>query len=662
MGSLPKPMHISQLRTLCLLATYSLTAFSATPQFSTRQDIAIGFQRLSVIVTGDFNGDGKLDIATTDLYEQRIVVYLNTGNGTFAPPLATTLQIANGTGALLVGDFNEDGKQDLIVSLTPGPQDTQSDMFLAGKGDGTFQQGVILPGSYAFEAAVAVDLNHDHHLDFVEAANGMFNRYLGDGTGNFQMQTLTVNPLHGDSYLAVASADFNGDNNPDLLVAGQLDKVIYYLPGNGDGTFGAASALNSPSIQSPGTLAVADFNGDHHPDLLTGAGNNALVSFGNGDGTFQLAASQIHRLALPPYKTIVAEMSTPLVGAADMDVDGSVDVVAIDERASTLNLFLNDGSGTFPQTTPDFTASLDAATNRMQLVDINGDGLPDIILSNFSTNKISVFLSIRSQITPTITLTTGANQQLIGTPLTFTAKATGLPISSPTGTVTLLDGMNSLGQQTLNSSGQAIFTLAGLTSGQHSLSVSYAGDQYDSPAASAILVENVTDFQIALASTSQTVTRGSTAIYTLNLTPIAGLTGSATFSCTGLPSGSTCTTSSVALNGQPASATVTVTTSSTHAQAEPARTRLSTLASVSLATLLFVPLVRRRRLLPSHLAMLALCLAFLGTISGCGGGSSTSTSSTTSSTPTTTSFTITGSVTQGAVTVSRPVMATLTIN
>ena len=649
-------------RTLCLLATCSLPAFSAPPQFSARQDIATSFQRLSAFAVADFNGDGKLDIAVTDRGDKRIVVYLNSGNGTFLAPISTTLQITNATAGIAAGDFNGDGKQDLIVSTQPGVTDTQYDLFVSGNGDGTFTQGATLPGSHGFISAAVADLNHDSLLDVIEGANGMLNIYLGDGRGNFQMQTLTANPLHGDAYLFVASGDFNHDNNTDFVVSTLQDKLIYAFSGNGNGTFAPPTTLSSSTIQSPQSLAVADFNGDNNQDLLLGAGNSALILLGNGDGTFQLSPSQIVSLVLTSPPAILPNVLPPLVAAADMNGDGTIDAVVQDSFTNTLNLFLNSGTGRFPQTTPDFTASLDASTNEIQLADLNGDGLPDIILSNYSTNKISIFLSIRPQVTPTVALTASGNQQIVGTPLTFTAKATGLPISSPTGLVTLLDGSNSLGQQTLNASGLATFSLAGLTSGQHSLSISYAGDQYDSPAASTTLVQNVTDFQIALASPSQTVAAGSTATYTLNLTPIAGLAGSATFSCTGLPSGSTCTAPPVALNGQPASATLTVTTSASHAQATPPASRLSTLASLGLASLLLLPLVRgRRRTLP-HLAAVALCLALSGVISGCGGTSTASTSGTTGSTPATTSFTVTGSVTQGAVTVSHPVTAALTIN
>ena len=132
-------------RSVCVFALCAVPALASTLQFKPRQDINTNFQHLTGLTVGDFNGDGKPDIAVTDNSTKQVVVYLNTGNGTFSSPIITTIQMgALGAGAIVAGDFNEDGKLDLIVATIGG---LQANILLAGNGDGTFTQGQTLPGS-----------------------------------------------------------------------------------------------------------------------------------------------------------------------------------------------------------------------------------------------------------------------------------------------------------------------------------------------------------------------------------------------------------------------------------------------------------------------------------------------------------------------------------
>jgi hypothetical protein len=644
-------------RVVRLLALFAIPALASTPQFNPRQDINTNFQRLSGLAIGDFNGDGKLDIAVCDVLGKQIVVYLNNGSGSFSAPISTTLQIsADGVGSIVVGDFNEDGKQDLIVGTVAGPQ---ADIFLSGNGDGTFTQQQVLPGSFGFFSAAIVDINHDSHLDLVAGGNGTLYVSLGDGHGNFTLQPF-ADQGPSDAFFGVIAADFNNDKNVDFLATAFNENSLRYFSGNGDGSFSAPSPLSSSDIFSPQFLASADFNGDGKLDLLVGSANIASIVVGNGDGTFQLNASQVFTLPLPPAVSGPVVISPPVVAAADMDGDGKMDAVTADSFTNSLNIFINDGTGTFPQSAPDFTASLPAGSNQLQLADLNGDGLPDVIVTNYITQNISIFLSVRQPATPTVSLTSSSAQPLTGTPLTLTTRVTGVAAFTATGAVTLLDGSTSLGQQTLDASGQVIFSISNLATGQHALSASYAGDKNYLPATSSTVPESVTDFQLALSSSSQAVSPGTTAAYSLSLTPVAGFAGNVTFTCTGLPAGTACVATTATLNGQPTATTLNVTTTAAneiHADAgRPHVIETATLSLISILLAAFLP--RRSRTLP-RLAMLLVAFVGAGLFAGCGGaGSQTSGGST----PVTTSFAIIGSTTQGGQTISHQVSATLTVN
>jgi hypothetical protein len=237
-----------------------------------------------LMLAGDFNGDGKSDLAVLDNNGNGFQVLMGRGDGSFGAPVDTPLSYS--VLSFAVGDFNKDGKTDLAV--TTGYNSSPFVNIFLNNGDGTFSQGmqyVIYPNSYVSVA----DVNGDGNPDLiVVAATGYGSPYnllvfLGNGDGSFK------NPIFGpsDNYTSEAVAgDFNGDGKLDIAVG--TSSGVAFLAGNGDGTFGT-QVYSNPGFQLSGSLIASDFNDDHKLDLAARTNFNysgGMVMSGNGDGTF----------------------------------------------------------------------------------------------------------------------------------------------------------------------------------------------------------------------------------------------------------------------------------------------------------------------------------------------------------------------------------------
>ena len=332
-------------------------------------------------VAADLNGDGRLDLAGP--FQNSAAIMLNNGDGTFQPKVQ--YPVAGQTQDVAAGDFNSDGRVDLVVTINT-PQISLS--LLLGNGNGTFGAAINFPNTSGFDSpdVIATDLNNDGWLDAVLlhtiacftapcVAAEVITVMLGNGNGTFQTRDLAA-PQHMH---AMAEGDFNRDGIRDLAIGSENTK-LHILLGVGDGTF-----VRQPEITLiPGgdlfsacnDVDVADFNRDTIQDLVVplGNGNGNVVLLGNGDGTFRQSARITENAVNSPLNLAVA----------DFNLDGSQDIARAmgDGSFGLVEIANGNGDGTFQAPVRYLRPPDRSSLGGVFIIasDVNNDSRPDIAL------------------------------------------------------------------------------------------------------------------------------------------------------------------------------------------------------------------------------------------------------------------------------------------
>jgi Flp pilus assembly secretin CpaC len=298
----------------------------------------------SALVTGDFNDDGFPDIAVTDAANNRVLILLGNGDGTFQTPVS--YPTGSKPVALVAQDFDGDSQPDLaIVNQADGTVSILLGNTVNGKQDGTFGTvpghplalGVgVLPTSIA-SAAFNTTTNANADLAVTNSSDNTVSILLGNGDGTFSAQRILDT---GKGPEGVTAADFNADSKPDLAVTNQTDGTVSVFLGNGDGTFLAPTAYTTGA--GPVGITAATFTGGESLAVADESAGNVDILIGNGDGTFAAPIS------LPTGNSPVA------VAAADLNGDGTIDLVSANNASNTVTVTLNtlpsSSNPTSPQT------------------------------------------------------------------------------------------------------------------------------------------------------------------------------------------------------------------------------------------------------------------------------------------------------------------------
>ena len=336
----------------------------------------VGLEPKAVVVA-DFNNDGKKDLASVNRGGHTVSILLGDGAGNFgAATNFSTGDTFSEPFGLAVGDFNNDDKTDVVISKP----NVGSVSLLLGNGSG----GLGAPVDFSVGESPArfgvSDFNGDGKLDLAVLDFG-FNQggiyiLLGTGTGSFGSPTRII--LSGRPG-SVVVADFNRDNKSDLVVShgGIGTNKISLLLGNGSGGFSGPSDV---AVGLAGALVVGDFNKDNFLDIASGNGDLATVSIlkGNGQGSFDAPM------------TFPTNTSATSITSGDFDGDGKLDLaVGSGQTGDRISIVRGDDTGQFIS-----RGSFSAGSGPYDLTagDFTGNGVTGLAVANASSNTLSVLI------------------------------------------------------------------------------------------------------------------------------------------------------------------------------------------------------------------------------------------------------------------------------
>jgi hypothetical protein len=346
------------------------------------------------VVAADLRKIGILDLVVAEVDSQTIGVFLGNGDGTFAPEVSYF--VPRPPLSIAVGDFNGDGKQDIVVGLLGDEFSGPLATFL-GDGTGkfgppiTFLADNVNIGAYTITQIIATDLNGDGLADLVLVDqspidfNAGVHSFLSLGNGTFKDAQF----VQGD--IAVALGDMDEDGCLDAVSVNPIG-LVSIAKGFCDGTFSTVGVFDIAVGDQPASVALADMNGDGHLDVVT-----AGAFFGSGGPFGQEATNLISVLpgngkgSLAPPRLYRSEPSMFGLALADLNGDGHPDVIVASQDSDKASVFLNDGHGVLPGPTGEyigygdgagaaFSGTLNAPFTDFFVRDIDGDGKPDLAL------------------------------------------------------------------------------------------------------------------------------------------------------------------------------------------------------------------------------------------------------------------------------------------
>ncbi len=377
------------------LPTYNNSAYRTdTVYFDARIDSATGVNPY-LIALGDLDGDGKPDMVITNLGSNTMSVYQNTSTGGIIS-FAARVDIATGSHpfGVAISDLDGDGKLD-VVAVNQYDNTISVYRNTSASGVISFDTHVDFSTGIGPQYVAIGDLDGDGKPDIVVTDNdvnkvSVIQNTSTPGTTSF---STNVDFSTGLMPVAVAIADLDGDGKPDIVIPSSYDSVVsIYL------NTSVTGAISSSSFATPVTMpggdaafgvAVGDLDGDGKPDI-------GITNYLSDNISIYRNTSSVGTLSFSPRVNFVVDSGPCSIKMGDINGDGKPDLAVVNYHSNTVSVFRNTAtSGSI--TTTSFAAKIDFATGAMPYAlaigDLNGDGKPELIVTNDGDSTVSVLLN-----------------------------------------------------------------------------------------------------------------------------------------------------------------------------------------------------------------------------------------------------------------------------
>lgn len=382
-----KPISVALISVACLGCNPLLpgdgpgtVAGPAHPRFAT------GSAPGSVEVA-DLNGDGKPDLVVANEQGQSVTVLLGDGRGGFTAAPGSPFAAGQQPNDVAIGDFNRDGKLDLAFANHEAKHLT----VLLGDGRGRFAPAPGSPFAVAVRphthGVATGDLNGDGNLDLLTDSwgNDQMAVLLGDGKGGFKPGPFLTVGKH--PYQRVRIADVNGDGKDDVIATNLEGDNVTILLGDGKGGFKPSAGSPFPCGDSPFFAAAGDLNGDGKPDLAVINAPSSTTDRRGRDGVTLLLGDGkggFKRMAGSPFGT--GKVPNRLA-IGDVNGDGVADVAVTYTDNDSIALLLMSRRGTVASSS---TIAVGKRPRGIAIHDLNGDGKGDIVVADGGDNQVMV--------------------------------------------------------------------------------------------------------------------------------------------------------------------------------------------------------------------------------------------------------------------------------
>lgn len=411
-----------------------------TNSFATKADFITSSSPYLVAI-GDLNGDGKADLALSHTGSNVVSVFRNTNNGNTEISFNTKVDFTSnsGTRSVAIGDLDGDGKPDLAtansnssfisvfrnteITSTPPPIITSFTPISAKPGDVVTITGTnfnttpannivffgatkaTVSAATATQLTVTVptgatygpitELNTGTSLAAYSMSN--FNPIYSPSKTSITLTDFSakVNFTTGTSPSSISLADFDNDGKPDLAVtnfSSSSVSVFRNTSTNGSVDIGSmANKIDFTTGAGPYSVAIGDVDSDGKPDLIVSNANSKTVSI------LRNTTSAVGSISFAGKIDFITGSSPQIVSTGDIDGDGKIDLAVINYGSRNLSIFRNTSTGV---SSVSFEGKLDFATgdfpNSVAIGDLDGDGKPDLAVSNSTANSLSTFRNTSS--------------------------------------------------------------------------------------------------------------------------------------------------------------------------------------------------------------------------------------------------------------------------